>query len=117
MQIAILVLNLIASFTSATWAVVALIRPASLSGSVHIEPGEIFYARMYAARAVPLGLASGILPFCLGGPAIAWVLFIAAAAQIADVAIAVGKQERGMIMGASFATIVHIVCGLAIIVR
>ncbi len=88
MQTALLVLNLVASLASAVWAVVALVRPASLSGSSHIERGEIFYVRMYAARSIPFGLAAGILPFGFGGAAVAWVLFTAAVIQIADVVIA-----------------------------
>ena len=114
MQTALLVLNLVASLASAAGAVIALVRPASLSRSSHISRGEIFYVRMYAARSIPFGLAAGILPFWPGGKAVAWVLFTAAVIQIADVIIAMGKKERGMIMGASFGAIVHILCGLAI---
>jgi hypothetical protein len=114
MQLAILILNLIASFTSALWAVLALKSPAVLSRSVHLERGEIFYARMYAARAIPLGLAAGLLPFFSVGPAVAWLLFAAAATQLADVAIAIGKREIGMSIGAALGTIVHILCGVAV---
>ena len=76
--------------------------------------GETFYARMYAARAIPFGLAVGVLPLCLHGPAVAWLLFAAAATQAADIAIAIGKRELGMGIGAATGTIVHIVCGVAI---
>ncbi len=115
MHAALLVLNLVASLASAAWAVVAVLRPASLSGSSHIERGEIFYVRMYAARSIPFGLAAGILPFWPGGKAVAWILFTAAMIQIADVMIGVAKKERGMIMGASVGAIVHILCGLSIL--
>ncbi len=114
MQTALVVLNLVASFASAAWALFALVRPASLSGSRRISRGELFYVRMYAARSIPFGIAGGILPFWLGGKAVAWVLFTAAVTQIADLTIAVGKKERGMIMGASVGAIVHVLCGLAI---
>ena len=66
MQTAILVLNLFASFGSAIWASLALNRPAVLSRSAHVETGEIFYTRMYAARAIPFGMVAGVLPFWLG---------------------------------------------------
>ncbi len=113
-QTTLLVLNLVASLASVTWALFALVRPASLSGSRLISRGDLFYVRMYAARSIPFGLAVGIVPFWLGGKAVAWVLFTAAVIQIADIFIAVGKKERGMIMGASVGAIVHILCGLAI---
>ena len=114
MRTALLFLNLFASLVSAAWAVVALVRPASLSGSVHISGGERFYARMYAARSIPFGLSAGIMPFCAGGKAVAWLLFAAAAIQIGDVVIAVEKREGGMMLGASLGAIVHILCGLAV---
>ena len=69
---------------------------------------------MYAARAIPFGLAAGILPFWPGGPAAAGVLFTAAAIQLADVAIVVRKKERGMSIAASVGAIVHLLCGLTI---
>ncbi len=68
---------------------------------------------MYAARSIPVGLATAIMPFCLKGGVVAWLLFTAAVIQIADVMIAVRKKERGMIIGASLASVVHILCGLA----
>ena len=107
-------LNLLVSLASALAAGIALVRPASLSGSSRVVPGEVFYVRMYAARAIPFGLAAGILPFWPGGPAVAWVLFTAAAIQIVDVILAVGKKDRGMMFGASIGAIVHLLCGLAI---
>ena len=114
MLTSLLILNFVASLGSAAWAAVALVRPAALSGSSHISRGEIFYVRMYAARSIPLGLATAIMPFCLPGKAVAWLLFTAAVIQIADVIIAAGKKERGMIIGASLASLIHILCGLAI---
>ncbi len=112
MQTAILVLNLVVSIASAGWAVAALLRPAILSGSTNVDRGEVFYSRMYAARAIPFGMATGVLPFRAGGTAIAWVLFTAAAIQIVDVVIAASKKERGMAFGASVGAVVHILCGL-----
>ena len=110
----ILLLNLLVSLASGVGAVIALVRPALLSGSSHVVRGEVFYARMYAARAIPFGLVAGILPFWLGGLAVAWILFTAAVIQIVDVVIGVEKKERGMIIGPSIAAIVHLLCGFAI---
>jgi hypothetical protein len=116
MRTILLLLNLLVSLASAVAAVIALIRPASFSGSSHVVRGEIFYVRMYAARSIPFGLAAGILPFWRGGPAVAWVLFTAAVIQIVDVVIAVGKKERGMMIGASVGAIVHLLSGIRLIV-
>ena len=114
MYIVFLLLNAVASVSSAAWAGVALFRPASLSGSSQISRGEMFYVHMYAARAIPFGLAAGILPFFLRGKAVACVLFIAAVIQIGDVVIAVARKERGMVMGASIGATLHICCGVAV---
>ena len=114
MRTAFLILNLVASLASATWGVVALVRPGSLSGTSRVERGETFYVRMYAARSVPFGLGVGFLPFWFGGKAVAWVLFTAAAIQIADVLIGMERKRRGMIVGASVGAIVHTLCGLTI---
>lgn len=111
----LLILNLLVSLASAGASVIALVRPGTFSGSGEATRGEVFYARMYAARSIPFGLAAGILPFWPGGPASAWVLFTAAVIQIADVGIAAEKKDRGMMTGAAVATIVHLLCGIAII--
>ena len=115
MRAALIFLNLLVSLVSAAWAVAALIRPASLSGSGHISSGENFYARMYAARSIPFGLAAAITPFCVGGKVVSWLLFTAAVIQVADVVIGVEKKKRGMIIGGSLGAIIHILCGLAVL--
>lgn len=114
MQTVLLMLNLLVSLASAGASGLALMRPASLSGSSHVERGEIFYVRMYAARAIPFGFAVGILPFRNRGAAVAWLLFTAASIQIVDVGIAIRKKDRGMATGASVGAIVHLLCGLMI---
>lgn len=114
MQI-ILLLNLLVSLASAVAAVIALIRPASLSRSSHVTPGEIFYVCMYAARSIPLGLIAGILPFWYREVPVACVIFTAAVVQIVDVVIAVRKKEQGMMIGASIGAIVHLLCGITIL--
>ena len=115
MHITVLILNLVVSFASAAWAIIALIRPGSLSGANKIESGDIFYVRMYAARSIPIGLAAGILPFCFVGLVVAWVLFTAAVIQIFDVVIAVTKNRGGMSAGAAVGATVHFLCGLIMI--
>ncbi len=114
MRSVLLFLNLLVSLASAVAAVIALIRPASLSGSSHVEGGELFYVRMYAARSVPFALTAAILPFLRRGTAVSAVLFTAAAIQTIDVIIAAENKERGMMVGGSVGAIVHLVCGAAI---
>ena len=114
MHTAVLILNLVVSLASAAWAAVALNRPSALSGSNNVESGEAFYVRMYAARSIPFGLAAGILPFWVGGVAVAWILFTAAVIQVLDIFIAVVKKQRGMAVGAAVGATVHFVCGAAV---
>jgi hypothetical protein len=110
-----LFLNLLASLASAVAAVIALIRPAALSGSNHVVNGEFFYVHIYAARSSRFGLTAGILPFLLAGQAVGWVLFTTAVIRIADVVITIGKKDRRMVISASVGATVHLLCGVAII--
>lgn len=112
MLTALFTVNLIASLTSAGASGLALIRPAYLSGSIHIERGEIIYVRLYAARAIPFGVAAGLIPFWSTGAAVTWVLLTAALIQMLDVFIAIEKKDRRMTVGASIATVVHLSCAL-----
>jgi hypothetical protein len=114
MHTALFCLNLLVSLISAAAGVIALVRPERLSGSSHVEPGEIYYACLFAARTVPIGLFAGILPFTAAGPIAAWVIFTAAVIQIGDVLIALRKKDTRMTIGASFAAAVYLVCGFAI---
>ncbi|KAJ5602413.1 hypothetical protein N7537_005369 [Penicillium hordei] len=104
----LVVLNAFASFSSATAAIISTANPASLSGSPLVTTGEHFYQRMYAVRAVPLELLTGILPLCLGGPAVASVVAAAVFVQGVDVIIGIGRNDVGMALGASFATAAHV---------
>ncbi|KAJ5463103.1 hypothetical protein N7475_008047 [Penicillium sp. IBT 31633x] len=114
MQEVLLILNSLASFSSATAAIVSTAKPSSLSGSPHVTNGERFYQRMYAVRAIPLEVLAGILPFYLGGPAVASVVAAAAFVQAGDVVIGIGRKDVGMVLGASFATAVHVLCSFSI---
>ena len=114
MQSMFLILNFLASLGSAAWGAVSVARPGLLSGSRRTDNGEQFYSRMYAARSVPVGVLTAVMPFFFGGTAVACLLFTAGAIQILDVAIALGKRELRMATGAFIAAMVHILCGLRI---
>ena len=112
----VLILNLLASSASAAFGALALIRPEVLSGSDAFANGDRFYVRMYAARAIPLGVTAGILPFFnKRGNALAWLLFTASTIQGFDVTIAIAKKQPGMAMGAAIGSMIHLACGLAIL--
>ena len=104
--------NLIVSLASAGWAAASILRPTLLSGTVASDRGETFYARMYGARAIALGLFSGILPFYAAGWVVATVLFTAAFIQLSDVAIALFSRRYRMAVGALIGTIVPIWCAV-----
>ena len=109
----LLLLNLIAALTSTGFGVVAAFRPAVLSKASGRDLGEIFYSRMYAARAIPLGLLVGSLPFFRRGTAVVALLLLAALIQLFDGVIGVMRRNARQSAGPLIATIVHVVCGLA----
>ena len=114
MHVTLIILNLAASLASAAFALISLARPQFLSRSSLVEGGEKFYVRMYAARSVPLGLATGLLPFWYNGPSVSLLLYTAALIQGADVLIAIDKKQPSMAVGATVGLIIHVLCGLAI---
>ena len=107
-------LNVIVSLASAWWALAALTRPERLSGSTESVLGERYFARLYAVRAMPLELASAIVPALAHGEAVLVLLFAAAAVQAADSAIGAQARKRDMALGAAGAAIIHVVCALAL---
>ncbi|MFI9365206.1 hypothetical protein ACIG5E_29760 [Kitasatospora sp. NPDC053057] len=68
-----------------------------------------FYAKAYAARALPLG---AVLLHQLvrgrGGPALLAVLLLAGAVQAGDAAIGVRTRNRGMALGAGALALLHL---------
>ncbi|KAJ5668946.1 hypothetical protein N7462_010016 [Penicillium macrosclerotiorum] len=103
-------LNLLASFVSATGGVIAASNPATLSGSTQVTSGERYYQRMYTVRTIPFELLSGLAPFYYTGPVVSLLVGVSAIVQAADVAIGFGQGDRGMIVGASVATVIHTLC-------
>jgi hypothetical protein len=102
--------NLFASVVSSAGGIIALANPSALSGSSQVTKGELYYQRMYSARALPLGVLAGILPFYYEGPAVASAVLASAVVQAVDVLIGYSKGDRGMMCGASLATVFHVLC-------
>ena len=109
----LLSLNLIVALISTAFGAVAAIRPVILSKASGRDPGEIFYSKMYAVRAIPFGLLVGSLPFFARGAAVAALLLLAALIQLLDGAIGVMRKDVRQSAGPLIATIVHAVCGWA----
>lgn len=103
------IINAVVALSTVIAACLALARPGMFSGSRNVVEGERFFANMYAARAIPLGILVGVLPFI--SFASQWpikVLLIAAAlVQIIDAIIGAKQKEWGMIGGAVAAVIIH----------
>ena len=105
----LLIINAVTSLSTVVAACIAFVRPGMFSGSRHVAGGERFFANMYAARAIPLGVLAGVLPFIVFADQ--WptkVLLVAAAlVQVVDAVIGAGKREWGMTGGAAAAVVVH----------
>lgn len=103
-------LNALVSLAAVVLAVLAAADPPKLSGSREASSGERYYARMYAIRSVPVGLASALVPVFWRAPDVALLLVVAATIQAADALLGVAAARRTQIGGASFACAVHLLC-------
>ena len=108
-MLVLLIINAVISLSTVVAACIAFVWPGTFSGSRHVAGGERLFANMYAARAIPLGVLAGVLPFIVFADQ--WptkVLLVAAAlVQVVDAVIGAGKREWGMAGGAAAAVIVH----------
>lgn len=110
MSIAVLqVLNAIAATISTVSSLLAVFRPQIMSKSQEVSAGERFFAQMYAARAVPLGAVTAVVPFIAASDisTVKLVLMAAMVVQVVDAGIGVRRREVAMIIGPSIAAIVH----------
>ena len=80
-----------------------------MSKSQEVSAGERFFAQMYAARAVPLGAVTAVVPFITASDisTVKLVLMAAMVVQVVDAGIGVRRREVAMIIGPSIAAIVH----------
>lgn len=110
MSIAVLqVLNAIAATISTVSSLLAVFRPQIMSKSQEVSAGERLFAQMYAARAVPLGAVTAVVPFIAASDisTVKLVLMAAMVVQVVDAGIGVRRREVAMIIGPSIAAIVH----------
>lgn len=110
-------LNTVVATATVGAALIALARPQLMLPAGAAGDGESYYAAMYAARAVPLGLAAVAVVWIPGAHAATiLVLAAAAAAQVGDVVIGLRHRSRGMAVGAAFAAVCHAAGALAVMV-
>lgn len=112
--IVLTVLSGVVSLITIGFSVAAALRPSISSHEANPTAGERFYARMYAARAVPLGLLAGLVPFFPHGGLSALALVAAAIAQAADVRIGAERREAQLVAGAAFGCVVYVITAIAV---
>ena len=80
-----------------------------MSKSQEVSAGERLFAQMYAARAVPLGAVTAVVPFIAASDitTVRLILMAAMVVQVVDAGIGVRRREVAMIIGPSIAAIVH----------
>ncbi|WP_329565119.1 hypothetical protein [Kitasatospora sp. NBC_01266] len=112
----LLVANAVAALVSAGSSIAGALRPGlALAPGEPVTAGADLYARAYAARAVPLGIATAAV-LLVGGHAAAWpMLVVAGLAQAGDSAIGAQRRNPGMGFGAGAFAVLHLAsaCWLA----
>ena len=110
MSIAVLeVLNVVAATVSTVSSLLTVVQPQIMSKSREVSADERFFAQMYAARAVPLGVVTAAVPFVAPSDitSVRLVLMAAMAVQLVDAGIGIRRREQAMIVGPSIAAIIH----------
>lgn len=106
---ALAVANAIVALISAGSSVAGALRPGIALGRTEpVNAGTDLYARAYAARAVPLGLAAAVV-LLADARAAAWpMLLVAGLAQVGDSAIGARRRNLGMALGAGAFAVLHL---------
>lgn len=102
----LVIVNVVLALGSAAFGVLALARPALLAGSAADAPAAVFFARMYASRAVPFGVALALV-LVLGPSHAAEWLAAAAVIQGLDAAIGASRGSLGMTLAPAVTALIH----------
>lgn len=107
-MVVLLAANVLAALASVGSSIAGVLRPGlALPKGEPITTGTNLYVRAYAARAVPLGLATALV-LLAGTNAVAWpMLVVAGLAQAGDSAIGVKERNMGMAFGAGAFAVLH----------
>ncbi|BAJ31440.1 MULTISPECIES: hypothetical protein [Kitasatospora] len=100
--------NALAALAGAGSSVAGALRPGlALSADEPVTAGTHLYAWAYAARALPLGLATAVAAWA--DAAAAWpLLLISGLAQVGDSAIGFRRRNLGMAFGAGACAVLHL---------
>ncbi|WP_052440820.1 hypothetical protein [Streptacidiphilus anmyonensis] len=106
----VLVVNALASLVSAGSSILGVVRPGVLlAAGEPVTEGTELYARAYAVRAVPLGLALAVTLLAGAPGAVLWpLLLVAGLAQVGDSVIGARHHNRGMMLGAGAFALLHL---------
>lgn len=108
-------LNSLLAISAGIAALLALFRPALMLRAAQVTEGEIFYARMYAARAIPAALLTLLAPWLWQGESVSAILLAAAFMQLGDAWIGWRKREWGMVMAPSCAAVIHFLTSFVVL--
>ena len=101
--------NAALALLSGTSSVAGAIRPAlGLPKGAQVTAGVDFYARAYAARALPLALVALVLIATGSWSGLVGLLVVLGTAQAADSALGVNLRNPGMAVGAGLGALVHL---------
>ena len=89
-------------------ALLALLRPELMLRTTADDDNSRFYAQMYAARAIPFGLAAAVAPFFFHNGAVRLFLIAFALTQLGDALIGWRRREWGMVFFPCIAAAVHL---------
>ncbi|MGW4896192.1 hypothetical protein ACWEQL_28650 [Kitasatospora sp. NPDC004240] len=105
----LLAANALAALVSAASSVAGVLRPGlGLPAGEPVTVGAHVYVRAYAARAVPLGVATA-LAVTVGDASAAWpMLLVSGLAQVGDSAIGFRLRNLGMAFGAGAFAVLHL---------
>ncbi|WP_216892485.1 hypothetical protein [Nocardia alni] len=108
-HVVIALVNALFTVIAMAFALISLVRPDRMpSGDDPVTPSVSLYARLYAARALPLGVVTLVLLGMGEWRSLVPILIVAGLAQLGDVAAGVPQRNRGMIAGATVAAVVHL---------
>ncbi|MFC8716420.1 hypothetical protein [Kitasatospora sp. NPDC057198] len=100
--------NALAALLSAGSSAAGVLRPGlALPAGEPATAGVHLYARAYAARALPLGVATAAAVWT-GGAAAGPLLLVSGLAQVADSAIGFRQRNLGMGIGAGACAVLHL---------
>ncbi|WP_399885482.1 hypothetical protein ACGH7X_14785 [Streptomyces sp. BBFR51] len=113
-MIVLFVLNAILAAGGVFSAILAALRPSALVAEGAESVGVLFYAQMYAAKAVPLCLLAAVVPFLATGVVPGLCLLGAALSQAMDATIGLGRRNLRQVVGSTGAAVVHALVAILI---